>query len=60
MDEAAVEEVARRLAEFEISRLHVVRRTDQTSIELVTELHRAKARVAISTVDRFRRKGKIH
>ena len=60
MDDAAVEEVARRLAEFEIARLYVVRRTDQARPEVITELHRAKARIAISTVDRFRRKGKIH
>jgi hypothetical protein len=60
MDEATVEEVARRLAEFEIARLDVIRRTDEVSLELVTELHRAKARIAISTVDRIRRKGKIH
>jgi len=60
MDEATVEEVARRLAEFEIARLHGVRRSDQASLELVTELHRAKARIAISTVDHIRRKGKIH
>jgi hypothetical protein len=60
MDDAAVEEVARRLAEFEIARLHVERRSDRTGLELVTELHRAKARIAISTVDRFRRKGKSH
>ncbi|MET0427541.1 MAG: hypothetical protein ABW026_03500 [Microvirga sp.] len=60
MDKSMVEEVARRLAEFEVARLHKDHRPEHPRVEIVTELHRAKARIAISTIDQIRRRGKPH
>ena len=60
MDHALVEEVARRLAEFDVARQAKDREPDQKTAEIVTELHRAKARIAIATIDRFRHRGTSH
>jgi hypothetical protein len=55
MDHALVEEVARRLAEFDVARQAKDHEPNQKTADIVTELHRAKARIAIATIDRFRR-----